>query len=97
MELLREYHEASISYGGGNLGLPVTDTHTVGRINGTDPEAVKGYVDLAEQYNQLVAPMWHSIGDNTEDFDITEEAFRDLLEYIDAADVEVVTLSDIVS
>jgi hypothetical protein len=97
MELLREYHDASISYGGGNLGLPVTDTHTVGRINGSDPGTVKSYVDLAEKYNQLVAPMWHTIGGNDQDVDITEDQFRDLLNYIDGADVEVVTLSDLVS
>ena len=96
MELLREYHAASMSYAGGNIGLPVTDTHTVGRIDGNDPETVKQYVDLAEKYNQLVAPMWHTIGGNNQEFDITEAQFRDLLNYIDAADVEVVTLSDIV-
>jgi hypothetical protein len=96
MELLREYHDASVSYGGGNIGLALTDTHAIGRINGTDPAAVKGYVDLAEKYNQLVAPMWHTIGGNDQDVDITENQFRDLLNYIDGADVEVVTISDLV-
>ncbi|QLD88663.1 twin-arginine translocation signal domain-containing protein [Natronomonas salina] len=95
MELLREYHEASISYGGGNIGLPVTDPHTVGRVNGTNLDAIQRYIDLAEKYNQLVAPMWHSIGDSPE-ADITEADFRALLEYINSADVEVVTMSDLV-
>ena len=97
LELLREYHEASISYGGGNVGLPVTDTHAIGRIDGDDPKTVKSYVDLAEKYNQLVAPLWHSIGDNPEEFTITEDEYRDLLKYVDAADVEVVTVSDLVA
>ncbi|QLD87498.1 polysaccharide deacetylase family protein [Natronomonas salina] len=96
MELLREYHAGSISYGGGNVGLPVNDPHAVGRIDGTSVEAVKNSVDLAEKYNQLVAPMWHSIGDNGEDFDISEDDYRELLEYIDDADVDVVTMSDLV-
>ncbi|QLD91207.1 polysaccharide deacetylase family protein [Natronomonas salina] len=95
MELLREYHAASISYGGGNVGLPVNDPHTVGRVDGYDPETLKGYVDLAEKYGQLVAPMWHTIGDNSEEFDITEDGFRDLLDYVESADVEVVTLSEL--
>ena len=97
LELLREYHKASISYGGGNQGLPVNDPHAIGRIDGNDPETVKQYVDLAEKYNQLVAPLWHSIGDDPEEFTITPDEYRNLLEYIDAADVEVATVSDLIA
>lgn len=97
LELLREYHDSSMSYGGGSVALPITDHHAIGRIDGFDPEDVKKGVDLAVKYNQLVVPMWHTIGDDPADVETTEEGFRDLLDYVEAANVEVVTQSDIVA
>lgn len=97
LELLREYHDSSMSYGTGNTGLPVSDTHTIGRFNGTEPATVKEYVDYAETYNQAAVILWHTIGNDPNEFEITESTFRELLEYIEAADVEVVTQSDLAS
>lgn len=100
MEIVQEHHEMAISYGGAPVGQPLTNAYAVGRFDGYNPEDVREYVDLAAKYNQLAIPMWHTIGEEGEqvgddDVDITVEEFEELLQYIDDADVEVVTLSDL--
>lgn len=100
MEIVKDYFEMTVSYGGGPVGQPLTNSYAVGRFDGYDPEDVTEYVDLAEKYNQLTIPMWHSIGEegeevDGEEVDVTVEQFEELLQYIDDADVEVVTLSDL--
>lgn len=100
MELLKEHHEKALGYGGGPVGQPITNPYAIGRFDGYDPEDVTEYVDFAAKYNQLTVPMWHTIGEQGdqvggEEVDITVEQFEDLLQYIEDADVEVVTLSDL--
>ncbi|MFC7232148.1 hypothetical protein ACFQMM_13525 [Saliphagus sp. GCM10025308] len=48
------------------------------------------YVDYADQYGQLVVIRFEEIGDSN---GMSEDAFVDLLEYVDSADVQVVTAS----
>lgn len=95
LEVLRDLHESAISYGGGNTALPVSDPHVIGRYSGRDLEDVRKHVGFAEEYNQASIILWETIGDDPDEFDITEDEFREILDFIDEADVEVVTMSDI--
>lgn len=97
LDVLRDVHESSMSFGGGNVGVPLSDPHTIGRIDGSNLETVKEYVDLAAKYNQLCVPMWHVLGEQYDNHEITAEEYRELLDYIDAADVDVVTPSELES
>lgn len=97
LEVLREHHESSASFGGANVGVPLTDTHTIGRIDGYDPDTVKRFVDLAATYKQACIPLWHVIGEAYDDHEITVDEYEDLLAYIDDADVRVVTQSELVA
>lgn len=97
LELLREIHESAVSFGGGNVGAPMTDTHTMGRIDGTDIDLVKEYINLAAKYNQVCIPMWHVIGEEYDNHEVTEDEYEDLLEHIDDADVAVITQSQLAS
>jgi sugar phosphate isomerase/epimerase len=96
LELLREYHESSSSYAGSNLGAPLTDPHTIGRIDAYEVDVVTEFVDLAEKYNQVCSPLWHVIGEEYDDHEMTEDEFAAVLEHVDQADVEVVTQSALV-
>ncbi|WP_255171641.1 polysaccharide deacetylase family protein [Natrononativus amylolyticus] len=97
VELLREIHESSLSFGGGNTGIPMTDTHAMGRIDGHDVDLVKDYIDLAAKYKQACIPMWHVVGEEYDNAEVTEDEYEEILEHIDDADVEVVTQSQIAS
>ncbi|WP_415379376.1 polysaccharide deacetylase family protein [Halosimplex sp. TS25] len=90
-DIVREHHESLFTFGGMPNGLSPTTTYNFGRINGTDPSTVQQYVDYAEQYGQLVVLNHHAIGPEG----ISESDFRATLEYVDQADVEVVTASDL--
>lgn len=87
MDLVREYHESAFRYGGGPNGLPATDPHNLGYFNTDDDDTTRSFVDLAARHKQLAVPRFESFGEDGMD----EDAFRDLLEYIDEADVDVVT------
>lgn len=96
LELLREIHESSMSFGGANIGVPLSDPHTIGWFSGGNLGTVGDYVDLAEKYNQLSAPMWSILGEEYDNHEITEDEYESLLEYVDERDVRVVTPSDLV-
>lgn len=96
LEVLRDLHESAISYGGGNTGLPVSDTHVIGRYSGRNIEDVRKHVGFAEEYNQASIVLWETIGDDPDQVDITEDEFREVLDFVDQADVEVVTIGDLV-
>lgn len=96
LELLREYHESSASFGGGNMSVPATDPHTIGRIEGYDPDVVKRYIDLAAKYKQVCIPLWHIVGTQYDEYEVTENEFAGILEHIDNSDVRVITQSELI-
>jgi len=91
-DLVREHHDTLFTFGGMPNGLTPTTTYNFGRINGSNPENVKQYVDYAERFGQMLVVNHHAIGPDA----IPEEDFRSVLEYVDQANVEVVTASDVV-
>ncbi|WP_436347803.1 polysaccharide deacetylase family protein [Natronorubrum sp. FCH18a] len=91
IDLVREYHEQAFRYGGAPNALPLTDPHNLGVFSGTDGETTKRYVDRAAEYGQLAVLHFEHIGEDG----LSTEAFEDLLEHVDDADVEVVTASEL--
>ncbi len=90
MDLVREYHEQAFRYGGGPNALPATDPHNLGTFSGS-ADVAKRFVEYAAQYKQLAVLRFEYVGDDG----ISERAFRDLLEHVDAQDVDVVTATDL--
>ncbi|WP_440765731.1 polysaccharide deacetylase family protein [Natronorubrum sp. DTA7] len=91
IDLVREFHEQAFRYGGGPNALPLTDPHNVGVFSGADGETTKRYVDRAAEYGQLAVLHFEHIGEDG----LSTEAFEDLLEHVDDADIEVVTASEL--
>ncbi|WP_137289877.1 polysaccharide deacetylase family protein [Natronorubrum halophilum] len=91
IDLVREYHEQAFRYGGGPNGVPLTDPHNVGFFSGDAGAETERYVDYAAEYGQLAVLHFEYIGQEG----LSERAFDDLLEYIDDADVEVVTATEL--
>ncbi|MFP9190346.1 polysaccharide deacetylase family protein [Natrialbaceae archaeon A-CW1-1] len=91
MELVREYHEQAFRYGGGPNGLPLTDPHNLGVFSGAADEETKQYVDYAADYGQLAVLHFEEIGEDG----LSEDAFVDLLEYVEESDVDVVTATEL--
>ncbi|MGQ3412224.1 polysaccharide deacetylase family protein [Natrinema sp. LN54] len=91
LDLVREHHEQAFRFGGGPNGLPLTDPHNVGFFSGAAGEETKSYVDFAADYGQLAVLHFEHIGADG----LSEGAFADLLAYVDARDVDVVTATDL--
>lgn len=91
MDLVREYHELAFRYGGGPNALPVTDPQNLGHFTARDLEDAMGFIDLAAEYRQLAIPRIETIGQD----DMDEDDLHTLFEHIDAADVRVLTASDV--
>ncbi|WP_121742560.1 polysaccharide deacetylase family protein [Natronorubrum halophilum] len=91
IDLVREYHEQAFRFGGGPNGVPFTDPHNVGFFSGDAGAETERYVDYAAEYGQLAVLHFEYIGQEG----LSERAFDDLLEYIDDADVEVVTATEL--
>lgn len=93
MELVREYHESGFRYGGGPNALPVTDPHNLAHFTARDLDTTESFIDLVGTYNQLAVPRFEYIGDDG----MAEDDFRLLLDHIEQADVEVTTVSELLS
>ncbi|RKD89148.1 polysaccharide deacetylase family protein [Halopiger aswanensis] len=93
VDLVREYHEQALRYGGGPNALPLTDPHNVGFFAGDAGEEARTYVDHAAEYGQLAVLHFEEIGDGG----MSEDAFADLLAYVDERPVEVVTATDLLA
>ncbi|WP_265110943.1 polysaccharide deacetylase family protein [Halosolutus halophilus] len=91
LDLVREYHEQAFRFGGGPNALPLTDPHNVGFFSGDAGQETKSYVDYAAEYGQLAVLHFEYVGEDG----MSERAFADLLEHVDAAGVEVVTATDL--
>lgn len=93
MEIVGELHETMFTYGGMPNGLPSTTLQNLSFIDAGNTQPVKTLVDLAAKYNQFLVATTGSVGSD-EDSAISESDLRAFLEYVDAADIEVVTATD---
>lgn len=85
------YHYLGFGSGSSCSGPPFTGPMTVSRVNGDEVERTKRTIEFAAQYNHVAVPMIHPI--TTEGDRITPAQFRDLLQFIDDLNVEVVSAS----
>ncbi|MHC3436833.1 polysaccharide deacetylase family protein [Natrialbaceae archaeon A-gly3] len=91
MDLVREYHDQAFRYGGGPNALPLTDPHNVGTFSADAGEETKRYVDFAAEYGQLAVLRVEHLGQDG----MSEAAFLDVLEHVEASGAEVVTASEL--
>lgn len=92
LTLASRHHYMGFSLSDTPVGHRLTDPLITGRIQGDDPDLVKQSIDFAAQYNQLAVLMYHSIG--SADW-ISESDFEDIISYINRADIDVITTSDL--
>lgn len=93
---VREVYDASFIHGAQPSAVPPTADHMVSRINGHDIEGVSEMLDLAAEYNQLIVTLVHGIGDTSNDLnDISKADFEKLLGEIEARNLDVVTVSEL--
>lgn len=90
-EILPEYHEQAFRFGVAPNGLPITDPHNIGYFSGRDGNVTKQFVTLASRYNQLAVLRFTEIGEDG----LSVEAFEDVLDHIEATDIEVITATDL--
>lgn len=91
LEIVRNVHETGFVFGGNTNAAPPTGVHSASVVNGHDPADVEDLIDLAAAYGQLIVLNIPGVGD---DMDI--EDFEYLLDYLDASDLDVVTVSDLI-
>lgn len=91
LELASHYHALGFAGGRSPSGIPPTDPLTIGRVNGENVEDTLKMVSLAARHRQLAVVMYHRIGTDR----LTVSDFERTLEYIDRADVSVITASDL--
>jgi peptidoglycan/xylan/chitin deacetylase (PgdA/CDA1 family) len=91
LDLASRYHSLGFAGGRAPCGIPPTDPLTVGRVDGNVVKDTLRMISFAEKYNQLAVVMYHQIGPDG----LPVDEFERTLEYIDRADVEVITASDL--
>ncbi|MEY7851005.1 hypothetical protein AB7C87_17595 [Natrarchaeobius sp. A-rgal3] len=93
IDLVRDHHELAFRYGGAPNALPLTDPHNVGFFAAAAGETTRTYVDHAAADGQLAVLHFEDIGGDG----MAEDAFVDLLEYVEERDLEVVTASELLA
>lgn len=101
IDIAREYHETCFYFAGNNSNVPPTDPMHLSRVDMHDVEGFTSLIDMAAQHNQLAVGLAHGIQpeDAEEDdplADITEEQLREVLDYIEQSEVEVITPSQLI-
>lgn len=101
IDIAREYHETCFYFAGNNSNVPPTDPMHLSRVDMHDFEGFTALIDMAAAHGQLAVGLAHGIQpeDADEDdplADITDEQLRELLDYIEESDVEVVTPSQLI-
>jgi len=93
--IVEDVHESLYTFGGMPNGLPKTTSYYNSRITAANNDTIREYIDYAAEYGQHLVLNHHAIG--TGSGQLPEDDFAALLEYIDGADVEVVTCSDVLA
>ncbi|MCL7419102.1 MAG: polysaccharide deacetylase family protein, partial [Halalkalicoccus sp.] len=101
IDIAREYHETCFYFAGNNSNVPLTDPMHISRVDMHDIEGFTSLIDMAAQHNQLAVGLAHGVqpADAEEDdplADITDEQLREVLDYIEQSDVEVITPSQLI-
>jgi len=91
LEIVREVHDCSMTFGGTPNAAPPADPHMLSRVNAHEMGPVEQFTELAERHNQLLVLRLTEVG---EDGDVDEEYFEDLLDYLEESDLEVVTATE---
>ncbi len=91
LEVVREVHDCSITFGGSLNAAPPADAHTLSRINANEMGPVRSFTELAERHNQLLVLRLDEIG---EDAAVDMEYFEGLLDYLEDSDLDIVTASE---
>ncbi|WP_331233358.1 polysaccharide deacetylase family protein [Natronorarus salvus] len=91
LEVVREVHDCSITFGGSLNAAPPADPHMLSRINAADFGPVEQFTGLAERHNQLLVLSLDEVGD---DGDLDEEEFEDLLDFLEDSELDILTASE---
>lgn len=91
LDLASRYHTLGFAGGRSPSGIPPTDPLTIGRVDGENLEDTRTMVSFAAEHRQLAVVMYHRIG--TDRLSVSD--FERTLEFIDRADVTVMTASDL--
>ncbi|MHB9286833.1 polysaccharide deacetylase family protein [Halobacteriales archaeon Cl-PHB] len=89
-DLVTKHHDTMYSFGGTPNAMPMTSRYNYGRVNAGNLDVVTDLVDYAERFNQLLVINHHVIGEDG----LPLEQFKSEVEYVDGADVDVVSASD---
>ncbi|WP_436925477.1 polysaccharide deacetylase family protein [Halosimplex amylolyticum] len=92
MRVARDVHDSLYTFGGMPNGRPATTNYYNSRIAAANTDRIRRYVDYAAEFGQHLVLNHHAIG--TGAGALAETDFAALLEYVDGADVDVVTCSD---
>ncbi|WP_415379387.1 polysaccharide deacetylase family protein [Halosimplex sp. TS25] len=95
MRIVRDVHDSLYTFGGMPNGRPATANYYNSRIAAANTDRVEQYVDYAAEFGQHLVLTHHAVG--TGAGEISESDFAALLEYVDGADVDVVTCSDVLA
>lgn len=90
LDVVSEYHHTNFLTNDLLSGTPPTDPLTVERVSIDDPAYAKAQVRRAARLDMLVVLSVHTVG-NPNDDHLSREEFVDVLDCIEATDVEVTT------
>ncbi len=91
--VVREVHETGFVFGGSPNAFPPSDPHTISTVDGTDSSAVQRLVESVLTYNQLLVLRFGALRVDADDTASTAY-LRELLAFLDAREVDVLTASD---
>ena len=91
LEIVREVHDCSMTFGGTPNAAPPADPHMLSRINAHEMAPVERFTELAERHDQLLVLRLTEVHD---DADVTTEYVETMLDYLEESDLEVVTASE---
>ncbi len=94
LDIAERYHELGFRGGDHPSSPPYLGPLSVSRVNGDDINRTYQMIDYAARFNQITVVMYHDIGDRGPHVSASE--FEETLQYIDDADVSVITPSKLV-
>ena len=96
LDIISEFHETGFMFGAcPNNAQQPSNMHAISRVMGKDPQGTRRILNIAEKFNQLVVVQFHDIGEG-DDYEMSPEDFKAVLDHIEKKDMEVITPSDLV-
>ncbi|SFL69912.1 Peptidoglycan/xylan/chitin deacetylase, PgdA/CDA1 family [Halogranum rubrum] len=96
LDIVSEFHETGFMFGAcPNNAQQPSNMHAISRVMGKDPRGTRRILNIAEAYNQLVVVQFHDIGEG-DDYEISPEDFKGVLDHIEKKDMDVITPSDLI-